>query len=102
MAIPILNIFIFFDCLQGVGTGIIRGLGRQGLASTITITGYWIIGIPLSLASVFEFGWGIEGLWYGPTVACAFNFAFYYIMLVKTNWQEIADDVRKRKEAKQK
>ena len=53
-AIPILNIFIFFDCLQGVGTGIIRGLGRQGLASLITVTGYWVIGMPISYFSVFS------------------------------------------------
>jgi MATE family multidrug resistance protein len=82
----ILTTFVFFDCMQCVGTGIIRGLGRQGLASTITITGYWVIGIPISLISVFHFSWGIEGLWYGPTVAIAFNFTFYYIMVLKTNW----------------
>jgi MATE family multidrug resistance protein len=86
-----------------VGTGIIRGLGRQGRASLVTITGYWILGIPVSLLGVFYFKWGITGLWLGPTIAIIFNFIFYYVLVVKTDWDQIADDAEKRrlKEKKQ-
>ena len=96
-AYGIVSIFIFFDCMQGVGTGMIRGLGRQGIASTITIIGYWVIGIPISLYGVFKMDLGIEGLWYGPTLAIVFNFSFYYMMVLKTNWNKIAEEVRLRK-----
>lgn len=36
-AYTLLSFFVFFNCLQGIATGIIRGLGKQGLASAGTV-----------------------------------------------------------------
>ena len=35
----------------------------------------------------------LEGLWYGPTAACALNFIFYEIKMRSSDWQEIADNL---------
>eukprot|EP00347_Sterkiella_histriomuscorum_P022093 403331703 len=96
-AFPIISIFVFFDCVQGVGQGIIRGLGKQARASNITIIGYWILGIPISLSTVFYLNWGIVGLWTGPTVAIVFNFIFYYLIIMKQDWHQIAKDAEARR-----
>jgi len=82
----LIAIFVFFDCLQGVTSGIIRGLGQQGLASCITLVGYWLIGIPLSLIAVYKLGWGMQGLWLGPTAAIIFNFVFYILFVLRCDW----------------
>lgn len=81
-----ISVFCFFDCTQGVGQGIIRGLGKQGVASYVTITGYWILGIPISLYMVFYQNEGITGLWVGPNVGIIFNFVFYYLLIIRTDF----------------
>jgi len=45
---------------------------------------------------VFYAQWGIVGLWVGPTVAIIFNFIFYYLIIMKLDWQKICDDVKER------
>lgn len=74
-----------------MGQGIIRGLGKQGMASIGTVTGYWVIGIPIALLAVFKLEWGIAGLWLGPTTAIVFNFFFYFALVMRTDWQLVAD-----------
>ena len=91
-AYNVISIFVFFDCTQGVGQGIIRGLGKQGIASSVTIIGYWVIGIPMSLLAVFYYDAGIVGLWTGPTAAIVFNFIFYYVIIVRVNWHKICEE----------
>jgi Na+-driven multidrug efflux pump len=83
--------YVLVDCIQCVGQGIIRGLGKQGKASIGTVVGYWGIGIPLSLIGVFGLKWGMAGLWLGPVFAISFNFCFYFSLIIRTDWQQIAD-----------
>jgi Na+-driven multidrug efflux pump len=97
-AFPVMIIYCFIDCVQCIGQGIIRGLGQQLKASVGTVIGYWVIGIPVSLLTVFNFKWGISGLWMGPTLGIAFNFFFYYYLVLKTDWQKIATAAKERRE----
>jgi multidrug resistance protein, MATE family len=93
-------VFTFIYPVQCVGQGIIRALGKQGVASIGTIIGYWVIGIPFSLLAVFTLDWGIVGLWLGPTLALLFNFCYYFLTIKRTDWQKIAEEViaRRKKE----
>lgn len=97
-AFPVMLCYVFIDCVQCVGQGIIRGLGKQGVSSIGTLIGYWAIGIPVALFAVFKLDWGVAGLWMGPSLAIAFNFCFYYAIVVKTDWQKVADDSAKRRQ----
>jgi MATE family multidrug resistance protein len=81
-AYPLMLCYVFFDCIQCVGAGIIRGLGKQGRSSIGTVIGYWGIGIPVALINVFALEWGLVGLWIGPTLAIAFNFCFYFRIVI--------------------
>ena len=67
--ILILSFFLFFDCMQQVIVGMIRALGKQGIASFAAVIAFWIIGIPMSLYFVFVLQKGLKGLWYGPTTS---------------------------------
>jgi MATE family multidrug resistance protein len=93
----LLTVFVFFDCLQCVTVGVIKGLGKQGLASTITCCGYWVFGIPISIVSVYYFDLGMFGLWLGPTFAIIFNFTFYALFIWSCNWEKIIEDARIRR-----
>ena len=82
--------------------GVIRGLGKQGLASVITCIGYWVIGIPLSLVCVIVYDMGMNGLWVGPTIATFFNFSFYFMFIINTDWNKIIEETKLRRSCEKK
>lgn len=63
--IPIAGLFQVFDGLQAVGAGILRGAGDTHAAMVINIFGFWLTGVPVSVALAFYFSGGAVGLWWG-------------------------------------
>jgi Na+-driven multidrug efflux pump len=57
-----------------------------------TTINYWFLGIPLSCFLMFYMKMGIKGLWWGPTLAVAMNYACYSYHYNKCDWQAIADE----------
>lgn len=45
--------------------GVMRGCGRQLLASGLNLVSYWGLGLPLALVLGLHYGLGVQGLWYG-------------------------------------
>ena len=58
-------VFQLFDGLQGVATGVLRGLGDTRTAMFSNLAGHWIIGLPVGYALCFWWGFGVVGLWIG-------------------------------------
>lgn len=63
---------------------------------------YWAIGIPVSLITMFKFELGLAGLWMGPTVACALNWAIYYHYTSGVDWEKVSEETVKRMEEEKK
>jgi MATE family multidrug resistance protein len=63
--IPIAGMFQVFDGLQAVGAGVLRGLGDTRVPLIAMLTGYWVIGVPVSVMLGFKTGMGPQGLWWG-------------------------------------
>lgn len=78
---PVLQVFVIFDCTQGVSSAVIRGSGQQRIGQYITLSAYWIFGIPIALLCVYYFDAGIAGLWYGPTFAVIYNTLCYMYLI---------------------
>lgn len=99
---PIFLAFIFFDCIQGVASGNIAGLGLSNEVKYVTFINYWLIGIPLSYFLVFKKDLGLLGLWCGPTIACLLNYLIYQYEMRIADWSMIATNFEKsiRKDAK--
>ncbi len=57
--------FQLFDGLQGVSTGILRGLGDTRTPMVANLAGHWLLGLPVGYALCFWYGWGVIGLWVG-------------------------------------
>ena len=64
-----LCIFIFFDTIHGVLSGIIRGIGVQKEGSIFTLFCYYIFGLPLSYYFGFNLKMNLKGLWLGFFIA---------------------------------
>ena len=61
-------VFQLFDGLQGVATGVLRGLGDTRTPMFSNLAGHWIIGLPVGYALCFWWGFGVVGLWIGGCV----------------------------------
>jgi len=63
--IPIAGAFQVFDGIQVVSAGALRGLGDTRVPMLIGLVGFWLIGLPVSVALGFGAGLGPIGLWWG-------------------------------------
>ena len=72
----------FPDSIQLVFNGVIRGLGKQKIASIITVCVYYIIGLPLAGLLGFTAGLTVYGLQIAIRIACTIQlFAFLYVIM---------------------
>ena len=58
-------VFQLFDGLQGVATGILRGLGDTRTPMFWHLAAHWFIGLPLGYWLCFVVGFDVIGLWWG-------------------------------------
>jgi multidrug resistance protein, MATE family len=58
-------VFQLFDGLQGVATGVLRGVGDTRSPMLWNLAGHWFIGLPLGYSLCFIVGLGVVGLWWG-------------------------------------
>ena len=58
-------VFQLFDGIQGVATGVLRGLGDTRTPMLWNLVAHWFIGLPLGYALCFVVGIGVAGLWWG-------------------------------------
>jgi multidrug resistance protein, MATE family len=64
----IAGFFQLFDGTQVVGLGVLRGIGDVNIPTFITFLAYWVVGIPIGYLLGFQFGLGVNGIWYGLTL----------------------------------
>jgi multidrug resistance protein, MATE family len=57
-----------FDGLQGVCTGIFRGLGDTRTPMVVAFAAHWLLGLPLAYLLCFHARMGVIGLWAGLSV----------------------------------
>ena len=62
-------LFQLSDGIQIVGLGVLRGIKDITIPTWITFVSYWIIGLPCCYVLAFPFGFGVEGVWFGLTIA---------------------------------
>ena len=82
----ILEVYVLFDAMNGMGIGLIMGIGAQAKASIYTICGFWLLGVPTSTILSFVFDLDLIGLWSGSLVAVTFCMISYYTLLIRTDW----------------
>ena len=94
--LPILLLYIFFDTIHGVQSGIIRGLGLQVYGSVYTLVCYYLIGIPLALHLAFSKELGVYGLWLGFSIACIILDLGFLFIIECPDWNRIAQEMQNK------
>jgi MATE family multidrug resistance protein len=69
--IPIAGLFQVFDGIQVVSMGALRGLGDTRGPMLISLFGFWLVGLPVSVYLGFGAGAGPVGIWWGLVAGLA-------------------------------
>jgi MATE family multidrug resistance protein len=69
--IPIAGVFQLFDGIQAVSAGVLRGLGDTRAPFLINLAGFWLCGLPVSVALAFRTPLRALGLWWGLVAGLA-------------------------------
>ncbi len=93
----VLTLYILIEPLSKIMTGIITGLGKQGIASIFTLIAYWVIGIPFTLFYVFEFQGKFYAIWLGATLSILFIFICSYVIMMRTDFKDLCEKAYKRR-----
>ncbi|XP_068721151.1 multidrug and toxin extrusion protein 2-like isoform X1 [Montipora capricornis] len=98
--IRIVSVFLLFDGIQGVASGVVRGSGRQKIGVVINFIAFFILGLPLGISLTFFVFNEPIGLWIGLLSAVATQAFLYTILLWRTNWGRQAEIAQRRTAAK--
>ncbi len=88
MLLPLAGFFQVFDGLQVVASGILRGIGDTRAPMIVTMIGYWVIGLPVSMLLGYRLGLGPQGLWWGFVAGLA-TVALFLVLRVRSRVQHI-------------
>lgn len=58
-------VFQVADCVQATANGALRGLKDTRIPMLITVSAYWLVGLPVAVALAFETPLGPPGIWLG-------------------------------------
>lgn len=86
--LPLLAVLVFFDGINSVVSGVLRGSGRQMLGAVCNFWGYFIVGLPLCAFLAFKADMGIHGLWWGIIAGACVQAVVLLSMLLRWDWQK--------------
>ncbi|MFI5164818.1 MAG: MATE family efflux transporter, partial [Bacteroidia bacterium] len=72
-------LFQISDGIQVVALGVLRGIKDVVIPTWITLVSYWLIGLPCSYVFAFVLGLGVQGIWYGLTIALTLAAVFLFL-----------------------
>jgi MATE family, multidrug efflux pump len=61
-------VFQLFDGVQGVTTGVLRGVGDTRTPMVTNLAAHWLFGLPVGYSLCFVFDVGVIGLWIGLSI----------------------------------
>jgi len=69
-------VFQFFDGIQAVAIGILRGFHDTKWPSILAFIAYWVIGLPIGYYLAFKVGMKGTGIWWGLFIGLVFTAIF--------------------------
>lgn len=86
--LPVVAVFQVFDGTNAVSGGILRARGKQFTGALLSLSGYYVIGIPIGIWLAFESDMGLVGLWVGLTLALVYCSAWGIYLCITADWQK--------------
>ena len=105
IVVQLLGIYVCFsiiDAVQIVCHGILKGLGKQKIASIICLVILYPINIPMAYTFAFTYGRGVIGLWYSQFITIVLLTVSYFIILLTCDWELISKKAKDKFEKEKK
>ena len=83
---PIFMIYQLFTIFDDSAGSVIKGTGKQGLGLIFNSLSTLLIAVPVSLYTTFKLGWGLNGIWFGPTCSEIFLMTALNIVICQLDW----------------
>lgn len=78
------------DSFVYVMLGVIKGIGKQALATVAYLICFYLISIPASYLFCFNLGLGLRGLWIGLSVGLVILILALSLIVRKADWFRVA------------
>ncbi|KAI8899222.1 mate-domain-containing protein [Globomyces pollinis-pini] len=89
--LPLAGLYQFSEHCGAVGGGVIRGCALQRYGAPITLSGYYILGLPFGLYLSFYQGMDLVGVWIGLTFGLMFVSTCYLTIVYRLDWKNQAE-----------
>jgi len=84
------------DFMQGITSGIIRGMGYQNYGTPTCIFGYWVIALPISYILGFYYDLGMLGIWLGMPMGVLVIAIIFLCIIYTTDFDKLSKEVIQR------
>lgn len=92
----VLTGYVIFDGVSAVLGGVVKGVGKQLLATPIVLFSYYVVGLPLAALFAFKLNWGVMGLCLGMLLGTTVNAICYFCLVWCMDWDLEADKAAAR------
>uniref|UniRef100_A0A915EX64 Multidrug and toxin extrusion protein n=1 Tax=Echinococcus canadensis TaxID=519352 RepID=A0A915EX64_9CEST len=97
---PSVVAYQFFDCIVGVCSGVIRGVGMQRFGAIVCCVSMYLIGGPLALCLLLLTDLVVPGFWWGLTVGMVIQVIFYITKCCRIDWVQMCRQAERLTEIK--
>lgn len=92
LVMPLLSVSQWFDSMQCVLSGVLRGTGLQARGALINLIAQWGVGLPAALTFAFVLEWGFIGLWAGIGLGTIVQFLLEGVLVCRIDWSRVSDE----------
>ncbi|KAM5441484.1 hypothetical protein MferCBS31731_003555 [Microsporum ferrugineum] len=96
--LPLCASFQLFDAFATNCNGVLRGLGRQSIGGYTQLFCYYVVALPIGMATAFGLHWDLWGLWGGVAIGLFLVGLIEGIFLTQTSWERAVLEAQKRNE----
>nr|VZI24960.1 unnamed protein product [Spirometra erinaceieuropaei] len=93
---PSIITFQFFDSINGINAGIVRGVGKQKIGAVVCCVCMYLIGGPAGLSLMFLTPLGVSGFWWGLSIGAFVQSVVYTVICARIDWTKECEKAAKR------
>ncbi|XP_075189868.1 multidrug and toxin extrusion protein 1-like [Anomaloglossus baeobatrachus] len=87
--------YIFTPSVSGI-FGILKGIGKPGIAALAFFFGYCLVAFPIGVPLMFSAKFGIKGFWIGMTIAFVCMNIYFCIYFWRLDWNLMTKKAKER------
>jgi MATE family multidrug resistance protein len=86
----VMSAFQWFDAMQCIMSGVMRGAGLQSYGAVANFVSQWLVGIPVALLAAFVWGFGLFGVWASCGLGVAVMCCLQCCIIRGIKWERMA------------